>query len=62
MENRQLIAYQREQGYIAKMHELRSKGFTFEQVAQALNSLGVPTKTRRGKWHRKTVNAILANA
>lgn len=59
MNQRQLVAHQREQTYIAKMRELRSQGFTYEQIAQALNSLGIPTKTHKGKWHRKTVNAIL---
>jgi hypothetical protein len=60
MEQRKLVLHQREQVAIARMVELRSQGFTFEQIAQSLNTLGVVTKTGRGKWHRKTVQAILS--
>jgi hypothetical protein len=62
MQERQLAAHKREQTYILKMQKLRAEGFTYEQIAQALNSLGIPTKTHKGKWHRKTVNAILGKA
>ncbi len=62
MQERQLASHKREQAYLVKMKNLRAEGFTYEQIAQALNSLGIPTKTHKGKWHRKTVNAILRKA
>ena len=41
------------------MKLLRSQGFTLTAIAEALNALGVPTKTRRAKWSAKTVQQVL---
>ncbi len=40
------------------MRELRLKGFSYEQIAQTLNTLKVPTK-RKGIWHRRVIREIL---
>ena len=60
MANRQLVEHQREQQALRRMADLRSKGFAFEEIAEVLNSMNIRTKTGRGRWHRKTVQAILA--
>lgn len=59
MAGRQLVEHRREQEALHRMHELRAKGFTYENIAEVLNSMGVRTKTGRGRWYRKTVQAIL---
>ena len=51
--------HKRELENIKKMRELRGKGFSYEKIASVFNSMKIPTKTRRGKWHRKTVQSIL---
>jgi hypothetical protein len=61
MADRQLVTHQREQVALRKMRDLRAKGFTFETIAEVLNSMRIKTKTGRGKWHRKTVQAILSS-
>ena len=53
-------AFKREQENIHKMKELREKGFSYWKIADILNSMKVPTQTRRGKWHAKTVHQILS--
>ena len=55
-------AHQREQVCIQKMASLRSKGFSYWKIAAVLNSMGVPTKTRRAKWQAATVMKILKKA
>tara|TARA_Y100000590_G_C15735693_1_gene1018447 strand:+ start:430 stop:777 length:348 start_codon:yes stop_codon:yes gene_type:complete len=59
LRHRQVLAHRREQENIAYMMELRSKGFTYEQIAQTLNSLKVSTKRGRGRWHRRVIQGIL---
>lgn len=56
---RRELEHKRELENIAKMKTLRSQGFSYWKIADILNSLSVPTKTRRGKWHAKTVQAIM---
>jgi hypothetical protein len=51
--------HHREQDNIGRMQELRSQGFTFDEIAQVFNSMKVPTKTHKGQWHGKTINGIL---
>lgn len=51
----------REQEAILKMRELREKGFSYWKIADVLNTMKVPTKTRRGQWHARTVLAVLSN-
>lgn len=60
MADRQLVEHQREQVALQRMSDLRAKGFAFESIAEVLNSMKIRTKTGRGRWHRKTVQAILA--
>jgi len=52
-------SHKRELENIKKMKELRDKGFSYEKIASVFNSMKIPTKTRRGKWHRKTIHQIL---
>lgn len=51
--------YKREQEAILKMRELRNKGFSYWKIADVLNTMKVLTKTRKGRWHARTVQAIL---
>ena len=51
--------HKREQEAILKMRELRNKGLSFWKIAEVLNTMKVPTKTRKGRWHARTVQAIL---
>ena len=44
---------------IEHMVELRGKGFSYWKIAEILNSMGVPTKSRRAKWQAATVMKIL---
>jgi len=57
--NRQEIVSKREQAYIAKMKDLRVQGFSYWKIADILNTLKVPTKTGRGRWHARSVQQIL---
>ena len=56
---RELKAHKKELENIQKMRELRDKGFSYWKIADVFNSMGVPTKTRKGKWHAKTIQQIL---
>ncbi len=56
---RQIENHQREQENIKKMRELRDKGYSYWKIAEVFNTLKIPTKTRKGKWHAKTVQQIL---
>jgi hypothetical protein len=53
------VEYKREMENIRRMRELREKGFSYHKIADVFNSMGVPTKTRKGKWSGKTVWQIL---
>jgi DNA invertase Pin-like site-specific DNA recombinase len=57
--NRRLIDHGREAEIIRKMKELRDKGFSYPKIADALNTMGVPTKTGRAKWCAKKVHQII---
>lgn len=59
IKTRNLAEHQRELDAIAKMKELGDKGFSFWKIADVLNTMKVPTKTRKGRWHARTVQAIL---
>ena len=43
----------------ARMKELRASGMSFDGIAAALNSGGVPTRTPGKKWHGFAVNQML---
>jgi hypothetical protein len=44
---------------IARMKELRVSGMSFDAIAAALNTAGVPTRTPGKKWHGFAINQIL---
>ncbi|MGB0454999.1 MAG: recombinase family protein [Bacteriovoracaceae bacterium] len=44
------------------MRELRDKGYSYGKIAEIFNSMKIPTKTKRGKWHSKSVYNILMNS
>ena len=56
---RNFAEHQRESDAISKMKELREKGFSYWKIADVLNTMKVPTKTRKGRWHARTIQAIL---
>ena len=57
--NGKVIEHQRETETIERMKALRGQGFSFWKIADILNSMGVPTKTRRANWKAATVMKIL---
>ena len=59
VQKRSVVEHQRELEYISKMKDLRERGFSYWKIAEILNTMKVPTKTRRGKWHAGTVHNIL---
>jgi AICAR transformylase/IMP cyclohydrolase PurH len=59
VKERFLAEHKREREAILKMRELRDKGFSYWKIADVLNAMKVPTKTRKGRWHATTVQAIL---
>ncbi len=56
---RRVASHKRELEAIGKMRKLRGQGFSYWKIADVLNSWAVPTKTRRGKWHARSVQQIL---
>jgi len=56
---RQFEASSYEQTAIDLMRRLRDQGETYQEIANALNEAGVPTKRDTGKWLRGTVHRIL---
>ena len=59
IKERTVTEYRREKEAILKMRELRDKGFSFWKIAYVLNTMKVPTKTHEGRWHARTLQAIL---
>lgn len=57
---RELKAHKKELENIQKMKELREKGFSYWKIADVFNSMSIPTKTRKGKWHAKSIQSILS--
>lgn len=53
--------HKRELENVKKMRELRGKGYSYWKIAEIFNSMKIPTKTKRGKWHAKTIQQILNN-
>ncbi len=47
---------------IEKMERLRKQGFSYWKIADILNSMGVPTKTRKEPWKARSVQQILDRA
>jgi len=57
--NKEEMQHKREAVAIAKMKELRAKGFSLGQIAEILDAMKIPTKTRKSKWDRSTIRRIL---
>ena len=53
------LEHKREIENIFKMRELRDKGFSYHKIAAIFNSMKIPTKIRKGKWHSKCIYNIL---
>jgi biotin operon repressor len=53
------LANKREQEVIKKMKSLRDKGFSYRKVADVLNSMKIPTKTRICAWSGKSVWQVI---
>lgn len=51
-----------EQKVLLAMQTWRSQGKSFQEIADTLNELGTPTKSGKGKWHRKTIQQICTSA
>ena len=54
-----VVPHKQEQLTISKMRNLRIKGFSYWKIADILNSMNIPTKTRKGRWHSRSVKKIL---
>ena len=50
---------QRERDTVERMMSLRDKGYSYWKIAEILNSMGIPTKSRRAQWQAATVMKIL---
>lgn len=59
IEKMQATAHKRELDVIEKMRALRDQGYSYRKIADILNAMKIPTKTRQGKWHGKSVHQIL---
>lgn len=53
------IEHKREIEIIAKAKALRERGYSYQKIANVLNAMKVPTKTKAAKWYPKTVRGIL---
>ena len=60
--HRQEVDHKRELEVIARVQTLRAEKFSYWKIADILNALKIPTKTRRGKWHARSVQQILDRA
>lgn len=60
--HKQVVPHKAELATIERINSLRSQGFSYWKIAEILNSMKVPTKTRRGKWHARYVQKILAGS
>ena len=54
----ELVAVPREQETLARMKRWRRAGWSYQRIADTLNSEGIPS--RRGTWHRAAIARILA--
>jgi DNA invertase Pin-like site-specific DNA recombinase len=54
--------YNGEAEVIARMRGLREQGFTFNRIAETLNTEHVPTRVAGGQWFCSTVEKILRRA
>ncbi len=59
MVNGQVTIHQREVAVIEQIRTLRTQGNSYWKVADILNVMQIPTKSRRAKWQATTVLKIL---
>lgn len=52
---RKVVKHKKERQAIERMVSLRDQGYSYQKIADILNTMNVPTKTRKGKWSRKQV-------
>jgi hypothetical protein len=52
---RKVVEYKKERQAIERMVSLRGQGYSYQKIADILNTVNVPTKTRKGEWSRKQV-------
>jgi hypothetical protein len=57
--HRQEIEHKRELDNIKKMKELRARGFSYWKIADIFNTMSIPTKSGKGRWHAKSIHQIL---
>ena len=57
--NRKAVTHKKEQETIEKARELRKQGHSYQKIADILNAMKVSTKTKKAKWHAKTVRSII---
>lgn len=57
--NRQVAVHKKELETLARIRKLRNEGLSYWKIADVLNAWGIPTKTRRGRWHARSVQKIL---
>lgn len=51
--------HKREQEVLKQVKELRDQGHRYWKIVKILNTLKVRTKTGRGRWHARSVMAVL---
>lgn len=59
VQSRTIVEHKKELETLAKIRELRERGLSYWKIADVLNTMKVPTKTRRGRWHAKTVHQLI---
>ncbi len=57
--SRRRMSHEREQEVIQKMVFLRDKGYSYRKIAEILDTMKIPTKTRKTKWQARVVQEIL---
>jgi len=54
-----VVDHKKELELINRMRALRDQGFSYWKIADVFNSMKIPTKARRGKWHARTIQKIM---
>jgi hypothetical protein len=53
------VIHKGEQKNIYFMKKLRDRGYSYWRIADIFNERQVPTKTRKGRWHARSIKQIL---
>jgi hypothetical protein len=56
---REELPHQKQQQNIKKMWTLRTRGYSYWKIAEVFNTMCIPTQTGRGRWHARSVKAIM---